>query len=255
MIRKHENPLVIKAGALSVLVHGALLVLLVLSVNFKSAPPVSYSEVELWDTLPNQEPVKARAIPKIEEKIAEPVSEPMIEKTIVEPIVKTIAKQEIKPDIQIKQEVKKPKTEAVKVEKPKKDKDAMSALLAEMATEDNKAQVNSSKKAEKALNQARINTESQGEIDKYKALIAEKIKNKVNKELCSIGNKKITVKISMMATGEVLGAPRVTSGSGSEACDQAIESAVLLAQPLPLPADKELFSQFRDLTLIFKPDE
>ena len=234
MIRKHENPIAIKAGALSMLVHGALLLMLVLSVNFKSTPPVSYSEVELWDSLPNQEPVKA--LPKAEQ-VPEPAAELIIEK----PLVKT----EIKPDIQIKQEVK----------KPKKEQDAMKALLAEMAAEDNKAQVNTTKKAEKALNQERISAVNQGEIDKYRALIAEKIKDKVNKDLCNVGNKKVTVKISMIATGEVSGSPHVTSSSGSEACDQAIESAVLLAQPLPLPADKELFSQFRDLILNFRPNE
>ena len=252
MIRKHENPVAIKAGALSVLVHGALLLMLVLSVNFKSSPPVSYTEVELWDSLPNQEPIKVKILPKIEDKIIAPIPEPIIEKPL--------AKPEIKPDIQIKQEVKKPKIEIAKPEtskpvNPKKEQDAMKALLAEMAAEDHKVQVNTTKKADKALNQERISAANQSEIDQYRALIAEKIKGKVNKDLCNVGNKKVTVKISMIATGEVSGNPHVTSSSGSEACDQAIESAVLLAQPLPLPADKELFSQFRDLTLNFRPNE
>ena len=262
MIRKHENPVAIRAGALSIVVHGALLLMLVLSVNFKSSPPVSYSEVELWDTLPSQapknKPIAVKVLPKIEEQIIEPKVEPIPEPVIEKPVVK----QTTKPDIQIKEEIKKPKVETPKSEKTKPEileivkpkKDALKDLQAMMAAEDNKAQANTSKKTEKALNQARISAVNQGEIDKYRALIAEKIKDKVNKDLCNAGNKKVTLKISMMATGEVSNT-HVTSSSGSEACDQAIESAVLLAQPLPLPADKELFSQFRDLTLNFRPTE
>ncbi len=249
MIRKHENAVAKKAGALSLLVHGGLLLLLVLSVNFKSSPPVSYSEVELWDTLPNQTSVKIKPI-KIEEPIPETVQEVKIEEPIIEkPVLQD------PPEIKIKDEIKKPKPVEEKPVKPKVEKvkpelDPLKALQDEMASEDNKVEV-----ATKKVEKPRISTANQGEIDKYRALIAEKIKDKVNKDLCDIGSKKVTVKISLLITGEVSGAPRVVSGSGVEACDQAIESAVLLAQPLPLPADKELFAPFRDLTLNFRPNE
>lgn len=250
MTGKHEKPLAIKAGILSILVHGGLLLMLVFSVNFKSTPPVSYSKVELWDTLPNKTSVQPAILPEIEEKIIEPKPEPIVKKSVV--------KEQKIPDIQIKQEVKKPKIEPVKPDKiklEKSKKDPIKELQAIMAAEDKTAQLNITKKTEKTLNQARVSAANQGDIDKYKVLISEKIKDKVNKELCNIGNKKVTVKISMMATGEVLGAPRVTISSGSEACDRGVESAVLLAQPLPLPQDKELFSHFRDLTLNFRLDE
>ena len=90
MIRKHENPVAIKAGVLSVLVHGALLLMLVLSVNFKSSPPVSYTEVELWDSLPNQEPIKVKVLPKIEDKIIAPIPEPPKKKSLIGTILAAI---------------------------------------------------------------------------------------------------------------------------------------------------------------------
>ncbi len=56
MIRRHENPLAVRAGVLSVLVHGILLTLLLMSFNWKTIQPASISEVELWDKLPSQPP-------------------------------------------------------------------------------------------------------------------------------------------------------------------------------------------------------
>ena len=56
MIRRHENPVAIRAGALSLLVHVVLLTLLLVSFNWKSVKPMSVAEVELWDSVPVAKP-------------------------------------------------------------------------------------------------------------------------------------------------------------------------------------------------------
>jgi colicin import membrane protein len=39
------------------------------------------------------------------------------------------------------------------------------------------------------------------------------------------------------------------------ACDDAVERAILESQPLPVPSQAEVFSQFRELKLKFRPNE
>src|SRR3989344_982781 len=86
MIRTHENPMAIRAGALSVLVHGVLLAILLVSINWKTVQPLNIAEVELWDSLPSPEPV------------IEPVPEPPKPEPVIEP------KPEPKPVIESKPE-------------------------------------------------------------------------------------------------------------------------------------------------------
>jgi colicin import membrane protein len=41
--------------------------------------------------------------------------------------------------------------------------------------------------------------------------------------------------------------------SGDPAFDRSAEAAVRRASPLPLPANRELFENFRSFTFVFKP--
>ena len=58
-----------------------------------------------------------------------------------------------------------------------------------------------------------------------------------------------------MPTGDVIGHPKLLKSSGLSACDAAVERAILESQPLPVPTQADLFSQFRDLKLKFRPNE
>lgn len=95
---------------------------------------------------------------------------------------------------------------------------------------------------------------SAGEVDKATAKIISKIRPLVNKQLCGTGKPELTVVISLMPTGELIGSPRLIKSSGMPACDDAVERAILQAQPLPVPPQPELFSRFRDLNLKFRPN-
>jgi colicin import membrane protein len=43
--------------------------------------------------------------------------------------------------------------------------------------------------------------------------------------------------------------------SGNTAYDNAVERAILRAQPLPVPPDPTMFREFRELNLKFRPQE
>jgi colicin import membrane protein len=68
-------------------------------------------------------------------------------------------------------------------------------------------------------------------------------------------NIKAEFSVTLLPGGEVLNASLAKS-SGNEAYDNAVERAILKAQPLPLPpAEQNLFNKFRDLRLKFSPAE
>ena len=269
MIRSHENPLAFKAGAFSVLIHLALLAAMLISFNTQTNPIANVAQVELWDSLSNPAtppPVElpkpvVKEEPKVEPK-EEPKPEPVIEKADIE--IKKKPVEKVIPKPVEKKVIEKPKPDpAVEKEKEKQKREAaLKALQNDMAEDatasDRKAQVKAlaaAMAADDAKASAASSTASAGEIDKYKALIQAKIQRNVNKQLCSTGNPVPEFGIVLMPTGEVSGTPKMLKTSGTTACDDAVERAILQSQPLPLPPDAKLFSQFRDLRLKFHPND
>ena len=103
---------------------------------------------------------------------------------------------------------------------------------------------------------AQAGTPNASEVDKYKGLISNKIKQHVNKQLCGADKAiKVTFMIALMPTGEVMGRPKLMKESGMSSCDDAVERAILESQPLPVPTSADLFSQFRELNLVFRPND
>jgi len=256
-IRAHENPLAMRAGALSVLVHGVLLAILLVSFNWKTVQPLNIAEVELWDNLPS--PVQEiKPIP--EPPKPEPIVEPEAPKPIIEP------KPEPKAEIELKKEpvkeavkpppkkVEKPKPDpAIKVkEDEKKHQEALKKLQQQMLAAEDQQQSEKNEAQEASDKAAQV--ASAGEINKYITDIQRKIRGKVIKQLCGTGNPELEFAIALMPTGEVNGDPKLLKGSGMDACDRTVESAILQAQPLPVPSEPDLFSQFRNLKLKFRPN-
>ena len=278
MIRKHENSDSWKAGALAIGVHVALLAAMLISFNWKAAHPVAtVTEVSLWDKLPAP---KALDVPK-----PEPKPEPVIEeKPEPKPEPKPIVEEKPKPeepkvDIALEKKKKeleqKQKDEEVKKEKALEQKKQLEALQAatreddlkdKQALKDKKAAEKANKDALKKLQQDSL-SEEKGNDDKlasdanasligeYKSKIQAKIKANVNKTLCGDGSPEIKVEISVLPTGEIGGTPKITKSSGSDACDEAVERAIIASQPLPLPEDASLKAQFKHLNLKFRPND
>ena len=267
MFRTRENPLMWQAGALSLLVHGLFFLLLVMTFSWKTVVPLQVAEVELWDSLPAPvmpPPEPAPEPPKPKPKIAPeppPPSPPPEPKAEI--VVKAKPPEPVKPKPEKKVEKKPEKKEAPKPdpalkakEEEKKRADALRKLqeemLADAPTEENLDRELGELAAAKSAQSA---SASSGEINEYKAKIQGKIKRFVNRQLCGSGKPVLEFSISLMPTGEVIGTPRLKKSSGIAACDQAVERAILQAQPLPVPAQPELFAQFRDLSLQFRPND
>ncbi|MFM9834902.1 MAG: TonB C-terminal domain-containing protein [Methylophilaceae bacterium] len=281
MIRKHENSVSWKAGALAVAVHVVLLSALLISFNWKAAHNVlNVTEVDLWDKLPAQnapkpepkpetkpDPVvkeEPKPDPKVEEKQKIEEQQKLEEKEAEIALEKK--KQELAEKERQMAEKEKQLEEKKLEEKRKKDEDRKK-LLAAMRDEDlNKEEKKDKSDALKKFQQEALN-EEKGDSDKkssaanasligeFTAKIRLKIRSHVNKTVCGDGNPELRFEIGLLPTGELAGKPIINKSSGITACDDAVERAIIESQPLPLPPDQSLFQNFRNLNLKFRPND
>ena len=93
-----------------------------------------------------------------------------------------------------------------------------------------------------------------GELDRFKALIQQKIQQNVNNQLCGLDRVELEFEISLMPTGDLLGEPKMTQSSNIASCDAAVERAILQSQPLPILKNNKLFKRLKDLKLKFHPN-
>jgi colicin import membrane protein len=265
MLKSYEKEISLKAGAYAIAVHLALLGGLLISFNWKAAHPVlNVAEVELWESIPNSAPPPPLIQPKVEPKIepapvVKDVPEPKPEAKVEEPKV-DIALEEKEELVQRKLEEKAEKL----------NKERLAAIQADTLKDekrDSEKQLND-KKAKDELKKLQQELSAEGDqqalaakasanagiIDEYKRKIQDKIKGNVNNELCGDGKPVLKFKIDLLPSGELSGSPKLTKTSGLEACDDAVERAIMASQPLPLPDDVALKSQFRNLNLTFTPN-
>ena len=275
MIRQHEKDVVWQAGAFTVVVHGLLLAVFLVSFQWKTVQPINVAQVELWDSVPSPQAEPVPAPP------SEPTPQPETPKVVepIKPEPKVAPEPEPKAEIQIRKasatppKVEKPKPEPIKpkeakpkelpkVDKTKTDPDALKKLQQVLLAEDAQSQKSdvakpaASPAGSKTAQLAQAGSPNAGEVAKYTGLIRDKIKQHVNRQLC--GNSQsleVNFKITLMPTGEVMGHPKFIKGSGMTACDEAVERAILESQPLPVPTLADLFSQFRELNLVFRPND
>lgn len=258
MLRQRETPDSVKAGILSVSVHVLLLGVLLLSFNWKTTHPTSVAQVELWDTIASTTP------PPVPSPMREKISPP-------EPIMsppESAPQEKIEPAPEIAVEKKKTPKPAIKPEESRKklleqlrqedlknlpkvpvkqNADAIKKLQQELLNEDHAGGEVKSSSAKSAANP--------GVVDEFKAKIQSKIRSHVNKTLCGEGNPELKFEIGLIPSGELSSNPRLVKSSGNAVCDEAVERAIRLSEPLPLPSDPSLFSQFRNLKLTFRPNE
>jgi len=268
MFRKRENPVKWQAGGLSVLVHGLFFIVLVMSFSWKSVKPVQIAEVELWDSLPQPKVVQPE--PQPEPPPPPPKIEPKPEPPPPPPEPKAEIQVKPKPVPEVKKPPKeKPKPEPKPEPKPdpalkakedaKKHEQDLKRLQQQLAQDDQQLlqeeHQSEAKSAAETKRAAEALAASKGVVDEYKAKIVAQIKRHVNKSVCGNGKPELVFAVALMPTGEINGNPRLVKSSGLSACDREVEHAILQAQQLPLPPQPELFTQFRDLNLKFKPNE
>ena len=275
MIRKHENSVSWKAGALAVAVHVGLLAALLISFNWKAAHSViTATEVDLWDKLP------AQSVQKVEPK-PEPKPEPVVkEQPKPDPKVEEKQKLEEQQKLEAQQaeialekkkqalaekeklleekkldekrrkaekleEIKQAMREDTLQDKPKKDnalKNAQQDIANEMKGESDKQASSQQSAANKSI------------IDTYKAKIVVKVLGNVNNVACHEGDPKLSFVINVLPSGDLGSAPKLTKSNTSDACNQAMERAILASQQLPLPDDPKLRAEFREINITFTPN-
>ena len=243
------------AGVLALLVHVAFFALMVLGVSWQTKAPQGVV-VDLWSNLPAQPapavaprppppPPQPTPVKKIEPKPVPPV--PMRKADIA-------LKEKRKQEEQLKEEKLKQQAAARKQAQQKdqalKEKQKEEEARQAKAIADQQAQ-----EAQARLTREKQAAAQQSIVDDYTNRIKSKIRQKVNQGLCGTGNPQLEFDIALLPTGQLRGDPILRKGSGIAACDRAVENAILQSDPLPVPAQPEVFSRFRDLHLIFRPNE
>ena len=211
----YHEPHRLPAGLLAVAVHGAFFALLYFGFSWQTEPPATMS-VELWDSIPSV----AAPPPKVEKpQVKEPPPKP-------EPL----------PEPEIAIPDKKAKPQEKKVEARPVEPQVDEAALREQA-----------ERAERAAAAGRV-------VDEYTAKIAAKIRSRIVMPPDVPDDARAEFAVTVLPGGSVLN-PRLLKSSGHVAYDNAVERAILKAQPLPLPPDAALFNRFREMKLGFRPKE
>jgi len=91
-------------------------------------------------------------------------------------------------------------------------------------------------------------------VDKYKALIRQRVSRSWSSPVGITKGLKCVVHVRLTPGGEVLSAAVVRS-SGNAIFDRSVEYAVYKAAPLPLPEDPTLFDNFREIEFVFDPEK
>lgn len=257
-MRLRSQPGKLPAAILALLVHLAFLALLVFSVSWQNRPPEAV-QVDLWRSLPEPAPVPAPPPPPPpppQEARPEPVEEAKPQPQKSEISLKAKKEEQRKREEKLKQEKQKRLEEQrrqAETEKAQEEKRRRERRLREEAAQ----RVQDEQRDLEQVRQAQAAAAAKAKVaDDYKSRINARIKSFINNQPClPLPNPEVEFDVTLMPTGHLLNDPRLRKSSGNASCDQAIERAILRAQPLPLPLDPGLFSQFRELHLKFRPRE
>jgi colicin import membrane protein len=250
----YYEPYKLPAGILALVVHSVFFSLLYFGINWNrqafSQPTMS---VVLWQSLP-EEAVAPPVSPKVEE-IVPPPQEKKAEPDIVIPENK---KAVVKP-VEARPEKKKQKpVEKVKPNNSKQEIARQDARIAkeqaarEQAERVRQAEQAASEQAARAR-QAELAAAQGKVVDEYQAKIRAKIRKNIVEPPNVSPDARAEFSVTLLPGGAVL-PPRLVKSSGNEAYDNAVERAILKSDPLPLPPDVQLFNRFRELDLVFIPE-
>jgi colicin import membrane protein len=242
----YYEPYKLPAGILALVVHSMFFALLYFGFNWNRQPFSSPTmSVELWPSLPEE---AVASPPKVEEVVPPPPPQ----KKIVEPdiVMPDKKKIETKP-VETKPEKKKPVPKPVERVKHKADtpKPAVQNPEARRIADEQAAlqQAEQARQEEQAAAKGRV-------VDEYKAKIQAKIRSKIVEPPDVANDARAEFLVTLLPGGAVLKA-ELRKSSGNAAYDNAVERAIFKSDPLPLPPDVQLFNQFRELDLVFKPEK
>lgn len=264
----HTEPGKVRAALFSLLIHLVFFGLLIFGLNWKSKEPEA-TTVELWQNFAEIEPIKpvqpvkpplpappvtAKPEPKVEPKPqpveSKPPSQPAI--TAAEPSPPlhkpAIPLKTIKEKPTPKQAAEKPPEPIKKTAPetpPNKDIDKKPV---EKKIENTQAAEQKKQQEQERLALRAKQSQTLDEVAKYKAMIQAKIRSRIVMPPDLPGNPVVEFRVVLLPGGEVLSV-NLHRSSGFTVFDEAVERAVYLAKPLPLPPDLALFREFRDFNL------
>ena len=228
----HPEPGLLPAGVLALLVHVAFLVFMIFGLSWKSYPPEGMV-VDLWSSLPEPAPPPARARPLPPKPAPSPPEvKPLPPKPETPPPTK--------PDIALKEKGEPPKPVEKKQPVPEEQKPKVADDLEQL--------VRDQEALEKQRAQQAAQSRALDVIAEYKAKIMAKIRSRIVLPPNIPDDSVAELDVTLLPGGDILNV-RLRKSSGYTAFDSAVERAIYLAKPLPLPPDPALFPKFRDLSL------
>ncbi|MDC0423479.1 cell envelope integrity protein TolA [Methylophilaceae bacterium] len=276
----HDN-YELQANLFSFAIHFGLFIFMLVSIQWQMKD-VYYSEIELWDAMPmqikSQPAANKNKVPKPKKSISKTIEQQKLLKIKEDAEIKLKKKRKAEKRAKIKkiqkQALKQEKLEQLqkKLLEQEKLEQLQKKLLEQEKLEDIQKTLLEQEKLDKLKesildqdvkkstriaiegDQEVIAGSNTGELDKFKAMIQQKIYQNVNKQLCGSDLVELEFEIRLMPTGELLGEPKLIQSSKIESCDQALERAILQSQPLPVPKDAKLFSKLKNLKLKFSPN-
>lgn len=257
------EPGLVPAGVLAVLVHIIFFAFMIFGLNWKTYPPEGMV-VDLWSSLPQPAQPVIKPAPPL--PVFQPVQPPVEAKPLPpSPQTPKVPPSPVKPDIALKEKPEKPKPVEKKQpvekdqreqkEKERKEKELkaqkekeLKEQQARVAAEVEQLQREQREASNKAQAQAAAQSRLANEIDEYKARILAKIKSRIVMPPDLPGNPVAEFDVTLLPDGDVLDV-KLRRSSGFAAFDSAVERAIFLSKPLPLPPEPVLFPKFRNLNL------
>lgn len=266
----YAEPYKLPAGALALAVHSAFFALLYFGVSWQTQPPqgmvADMWTPEMMNNHARVAPPPAEPPPVEQVEPPKPVEPPMPPEPprLAEPVQPA---EPPKADIELAEKKKqkelaekeKQKAKLAGIKKQMERKKIIEAEKAQQAAQAQQERV----RAEQAVQAAQAEQDraraAQGAaigrvVDEHIAMIVAKIRHKIHMPPDVPDNARAEFDVILLPGGSVLSA-KLTKPSGKEAYDSAVERAIFLAQPLPLPQDVALFNKFRELHLKFSPTE
>jgi colicin import membrane protein len=228
---RYREPYRFSAGMLAMVVHVAFFAMLVMGVRWQTHQPDRFS-VELWDSLPVQQPIE------------EPAQEVAAPRQAVEQAPERPAAPQ-KADIELRDK---------KVRKPQPDAKALRQKKLREEQRLMEAYVEKQRIAERERVRAEVLAATSAEMGRYQDMIRSKIRHNIVMPPDVLPTAAAEFKVTLLPDGSVLDAVLLRS-SGNAAYDEATERAIYKAQPLPIPTDPVLKKRFRELRLTIRPED
>jgi len=233
----YPEPYRLPAGLLAVAVHAVFFTFLYFGFNWHTQPPEGMV-VDLWSSLPNAKPSPVQPEPKKVEppKPVEPPKELEPPKPVEQPKAEIEVKDKQKP-VEKPKPIPKPAPKPEPKPVPKVDTQAEQQAAAQRAAEAAKAA---------AINRV---------VGEYVGRIRARIRHNIVMPPGVADDALAIFDVTLLPDGSVLFV-KLKKPSGNVAYDAAVERAIKLSDPLPLPPDVTLFqAYFRNLELRFRPKD